>query len=175
MSTMETSRLRFRQITRDDARFIFDLYNTAGFKRFIADKNFQSIDDARQFIVNSLVKMYETPGLGLHLVELKSESTAIGICGLIKRESLEEVDLGFGYLPAYERLGYGLEAARFFVTAARHELGLPRIVAITTSDNTPCMKLLARLGFQFSRVHEVISQELTLGLYLLSFESPGSS
>ena len=82
-----TARLKFRQITEADSGFIFELYSTETFKRFIADKNFQSAEDAREFIVNSLSVMYRTPGLGLMLVELKSSSAPIGICGLIKRES----------------------------------------------------------------------------------------
>lgn len=164
---MESSRLRYRKIREEDAGFIFELYNTASFKRFIADKNFQQIEDARRFIVNSLVKMYQTEGLGLHLVELKSDSAPIGICGLIKRESLEQVDLGFGYLPAYQGLGYGLEAARDFIALARNELALPQIVAITTSDNRACISLLGKLGFQYEKVHEVLSEGVTLGLYTL--------
>jgi len=169
VAALETARLRFRRVSERDASFIFELYNTDSFKRFIGDKNFRLVEDARQFIANSLVTMYQTPGLGLHLVELKSNSCPIGICGLIKRESLAEVDLGFGYLPAYEGLGYGLEAARGFVTLARHGLKLPRIVAITTSDNTACIKLLGKLGFQFERLQEELSRGVTLGLYVLHF------
>ena len=172
MSAVETPRLRFRHITNDDASFIFELYNTAAFKRFIGDKNFQTVADASQFIASSLVKMYQTEGLGLHLVELKPESRPIGICGLIKRESLEEVDLGFGYLPDYEGLGYGCEAARSFIDFAGKTLRLLRIVAITTSDNTSCLALLAKLGFQFERVHEELSDQLTLGLYGLRLHPP---
>ena len=170
MSTLETQRLAFRQITQADAEFIFELYCTDSFKRFIGDKNFQSIEDARQFIANSMLKMYETPGLGLMLVELKPDATPIGICGLIKRPSLDEIDIGFGFLPAYEGLGYGLESSRRFVALARDELHLSRIVAITNSDNYPCISLLAKLGFEFVKVHEALSNEVTLGLYRLSFD-----
>ena len=104
------------------------------------------------------------------LVELKSDSRPIGICGLIKRESLDEVDLGFGYLPAYEGFGYGLEAARSFVDLAKQGLGLPRIVAITTSDNASCISLLKKLSFRFDRVHEELSETISLELYALDFD-----
>ena len=162
-----TGRLKFRQICEGDSDFIFALYSTETFKRFIADKNFQSAEDAREFIVNSLSAMYLTPGLGLMLVELKSSSAPIGICGLIQRDSLDEVDLGFGYLPEYEGLGYGTEAAGSFVALARRELRLPRLVAITTSDNIFSIKLLGKLGFRFERIHETLSEQVTLGLYAL--------
>jgi ribosomal-protein-alanine N-acetyltransferase len=160
-----TVRLKFREITEGDSGFIFELYSTETFKRFIADKNFQSAEDARKFIVNSLSVMYRTPGLGLMLVELQSDSTPIGICGLIKRNSLDEVDLGFGYLPVYEGLGYGREAAGSFVEFAQQQLCLQRLVAITTSDNTPSINLLDKLGFRFEQIHEHLTGEVTLGLY----------
>ena len=165
MIAQPTHRLTFREITVQDSDFIYALYSTESFKRFIADKNFQSAEDARKFIVNSLSAMYRTPGLGLMLVELKSDSVPIGICGLIKRDSLDEVDLGFGYLPEYEGRGYGAEAAASFIQLARRELGLPRLVAITTSDNVSSINLLAKLGFRFERIHEQLSEQVTLGLY----------
>lgn len=166
---LDTPRLRFRPIAEADADFIFELYSTDTFKRFIGDKNFQTPDDARAFIANSIVTMYRTSGLGLHLVELKPDATRIGICGLIKRDSLAEVDLGFGFLPAYEGLGYGGESARSFLGLARDGLRLPRVVAITTSDNTACISLLSKLGFEFERVHEELPRGVTLGLYRLDF------
>jgi ribosomal-protein-alanine N-acetyltransferase len=165
-----TARLRFRHIAESDAEFIFELYSTESFKRFIADKNFQVAEDARKFIVNSLVGMYQTPGLGLTLVERRVDSSPIGICGLIKRDSLDAVDLGFGLLPASEGLGYGYEAARVFVNFAKRELGLPRIVAITTSDNVSCIKLLDKLDFLFEGVHEVLTEHVTLGLFGLDLD-----
>jgi len=164
-----TPRLKFRQITAQDCDFIYALYSTESFKRFIADKNFQSAGDARKFIVNSLRAMYRTPGLGLMLVELESGSVPIGICGLIKRDSLDEVDLGFGYLPEYEGQGYGSEAAGSFIEFARRALRLPRLVAITTSDNAASINLLRKLGFRFERIHEQLSEQVTLVLYGLAF------
>ena len=169
LDRLDTSRLRFRPIAEADADFIFELYGADSFKRFIGDRNFQTPDDARAFIASSIVTMYRTSGLGLHLVELKSDATRIGICGLIKRDSLHEVDLGFGFLPAYEGLGYGCESARSFLELARDGLHLPRVVAITTSDNTACISLLAKLGFAFERVHEELPRGVTLDLYTLDF------
>ncbi len=165
LGQLGTHRLRFRQIDESDAGFIFRLYSTDSFKRYIGDKNFRTAEDARQFIANSMVKMYQTAGLGLHLVELKPDAIPIGICGLIKRDSLDEVDLGFGFLPDYEALGYGFESACSFLAFARKTLQLDRVVAITTSDNAACIKLLKKLDFQFERVHEQLPQGVTLGLY----------
>ena len=39
--------------------------------------------------------MYEKHGLGLYMVETKAEGQPVGMCGLIKRDSLDDVDLGF--------------------------------------------------------------------------------
>jgi len=169
MDTLVTPRLTFRRITEDDAGFIFELYCTESFRRFIGDKHFQTLEDAREFIAGSLVTMYERSGHGLLLVELRDSATPIGICGLIRRDSLADVDLGFGYLPQYEGRGYGYESARRMLALARDELRLPRIVAITTSENHRCIRLLERLEFQFERVHEVLPEGGSLGLYGLNF------
>ena len=165
MGQLETARLTFRRIDESDADFIFRLYSTDTFKRFIADKNFQTAGDAREFIANSMMTMYRRAGMGLHLVQLKPDAIPIGICGLIKRDSLDEVDLGFGFLPAYESRGYGYESASSFLSFASTALALPRVVAITTSDNAACIKLLKKLEFRFERVHEQLPEDITLGLY----------
>jgi ribosomal-protein-alanine N-acetyltransferase len=169
MERLVTPRLQFRRITEDDTGFIYELYGTESFRRFIGDKHFQNLEDAREFIASSLVRMYEHTGHGLLLVERREDATPIGICGLIRRDSLEDVDLGFGYLPQYEGGGYGYESAMRMIDLARDELRLPRIVAITTADNHRCIRLLDKLGFRFERIQEVLPHGGTLGLYGLDF------
>ncbi len=93
--------------------------------------------------------MYSRLGFGLYLVELKEEGISIGMCGLIKRDSLEDVDIGFAFLPKYWGRGYVLEAASAVIAYGGSALGLKRIVAITSVDNDSSAKLLKKLGLQF--------------------------
>jgi len=152
MNVLETERLRLRWLTPDDAPFIIELLNDPSFIRYIGDKQVRTHDDARAYVLNGPAKSYETYGFGLNLVELKSEGMPIGICGLLKRDTLPEPDIGFAFLPAYWNQGYALEAAAAVMQHGRETLGVKVVLAITTPDNEASGKLLSKIGFRFDRV-----------------------
>src|SRR6185503_18613176 len=132
---IETTRLTIRRLSADDAEFILKLLNEPSWLRFIGDKGVRTVEDARAYILNGPVEMYSRLGFGLYLVELKEEGISIGMCGLIKRDALEDVDIGFAFLPEYWGKGYAYEAAAAVMSYARSALGLKRVVAITSVDN----------------------------------------
>ena len=107
----ETSRLRIREAVEGDAHFVNELLNSPGFLRYIGDRGVRSDEDALAYIRKNYHGSYLTNGFGLNIVELKSDATPVGVCGLVKRDSLPEPDLGFAFLPAFEGLGYGTESA----------------------------------------------------------------
>ena len=117
--------------------------------RFIGNRGVRSLDDARAYILKGPVEMYSRLGFGLYLVELKAEGVPAGICGLIKRDSLEDVDIGFAFLPEYWGRGYAFESANAVMEYGRNALGLKRIAAITSADNESSVRLLEKLGFRF--------------------------
>ena len=143
---LATDRLRLRLLTLDDAPFILKLVNEPSWLEFIGDKGVRSEDDARAYLAQGPLDMYAKLGFGLYLVELKDGATPIGICGLIKRESLADVDIGFAYLPEFQGKGYGHEAARAVLAHARNDFKLKRIVAITSPRNRSSIRLLTKLG-----------------------------
>src|SRR5260221_11172053 len=149
---LETERLTLRRIGVSDAGFIRDLLNEPSFLLHIGDKGVRTEDDARRYIQDGPQASYERFGFGLYLVERKEGGEPIGICGLLKREWLEDVDLGFALQPRFWREGYALEAASAVLAHAHEGLGLRRIVALTSLDNEPSIRLLARLPFRFERV-----------------------
>ena len=148
MNILETDRLIVRRLSTDDAEFIFRLLNEPSWLRFIGDKGVRTVEDARAYILQGPVEMYSRLGFGLYLVALKEGGDAIGICGLIKRESLEDVDIGFAFLPEYWGRGYAFEAASAVMAYGGSVLGLKRIVAITSVDNDSSAKLLEKLGLR---------------------------
>lgn len=153
MKVLETDRLILRWLSPDDdAAFILDLLNDPSFVRFIGDKGVHTIDDARKYIVNGPVASYEKFGFGLYAVELKDDHVAIGMCGVLKRDTLPHPDIGFAFLPAYWNQGYAYESAAAVMTHGRDILGLDQILAITTPDNEASGKLLAKIGFRFERM-----------------------
>jgi RimJ/RimL family protein N-acetyltransferase len=149
LKILETDRLILRRLSTEDAEFILRLLNEPSWLRFIGNKGVRTVEDARAYILKGPVEMYSRLGFGLYLVELKEEGSSIGICGLIKRDSLEDVDLGFAFLPKYWGRGYAYEAASAVMTYGGNVIGLKRIVAITSVDNDSSARLLEKLGLRF--------------------------
>lgn len=149
---LETARLALRWLETDDAVFVLRLVNEPSWRRFIGDKGIRTIEDARNYIEDGPIAMYLRLGFGLYLVALKDTGEPIGICGLIKRESLEDVDLGFAFLPAFRGKGYAFESASAVMDYGRHVFGLSRLLAVTAQDNEVSAKLLEKLGFHFERL-----------------------
>lgn len=146
---IETERLGLRRFVEEDAPFILDLLNQPSFLRFIGDKGVRTVEDARAYISNGPIKSYQEHGFGLYLVETRSDQVPIGMCGLLKRDSLPNVDLGFAFLPEFWRTGYAHEAASGVLAYAQTNLRLGRILAITNPDNDASIRLLEKLGFNF--------------------------
>jgi RimJ/RimL family protein N-acetyltransferase len=148
---LETERLVLQEFSIDDAEFILTLLNTPGWLEYIGDKNVRTLEDAANYLENVPIKSYKENGFGLWLTLLRNNNTPIGMCGLIKRESLDDIDIGFALLPEYSKLGYGYEIAQATINYAKHNLGIDKVVAITDSNNVPSIKLLNKLGLQFEK------------------------
>jgi RimJ/RimL family protein N-acetyltransferase len=147
-----TDRLLLRRLTGDDAAFVLEQLNEPSFIRNIGDRGVRTLDDARAYIADGPVAMYARHGFGLYLVTLKDTATPIGMCGLLKRDTLEDVDIGFAFLPRYWGKGYALEAASAVMAYGRDVLGIKRIVAITSLDNESSIRLLKKIGLTFDRM-----------------------
>lgn len=152
MKILETDRLILRRLTLEDAEFVLGLLNEPSWLHFIGDKGVRTLEDARAYILKGPVEMYSRLGFGLYLVELKEEGLSIGMCGLLKRDSLNDVDIGFAFLPAYWGKGYAYEAAAAVMEYSGAVLGLSRVVAITSPDNNRSAKLLEKLGLRFEEM-----------------------
>ena len=152
MSVLETERLVLRRMTADDAEFILRLVNEPSFIRFIGDKGVRNHADAVKYIQTGPVASYERFGFGLYLVELKEGLLPIGMCGLVKRDLLPDVDVGFAFLPSFWSKGYAFEAAAAVKAYGKSVLGINRLVAITNPDNESSIKLLEKIGLRFERM-----------------------
>jgi RimJ/RimL family protein N-acetyltransferase len=164
VSEIETDRLRLRRLDAADAPFILELLNEPSFLRFIGDKGVRTLDDARAYIAQQ-ISSYETIGFGLYLTERKQDGAPIGICGLVKRASLDDVDVGFAFLPAFWLQGYAVESASAVVVHAIAVLKLPRVVAITNPDNVGSITVLNKIGLRFHRTTKLSAGGPDLNLF----------
>jgi RimJ/RimL family protein N-acetyltransferase len=164
MDIVETGRLRLRTITPDEADVAFHLalLNDPAFITNIGDRGVRTLEESRRYILDGPVAMQARYGHSMYVVELKDSRVPIGMCGLIKRETLVHVDIGYAFLPEYRGQGYAYEAARATVEHAR-SLGISRLAGITSPANVASNELLKKLGLRFR------------GVMFLTPEDPGTN
>ncbi len=165
MTLIETNRLLLRKLTVDDAPFMLDLLNQPSFIQFIGDRGVRTLDDAREFILTRYIAAYERLGFGIYLTLLRESKIPIGICGLVKRDGLDNVDIGYAFLPQYWSQGYASESVSAVLAYARNTLGIRRILGITTPDNASSIRVLEKAGFTFGRMIQLAGDESELKLF----------
>lgn len=165
MFILETDRLILRKFFLGDAPFILELLNTPTWLQFIGDKGVKNLEDAENYLKNGSLKSYEENGFGFYLVAKKSTQKPIGMCGFIKRDELEDVDLGFAFLPDFIGKGFGYEIAQATLHYGKEILKLGRIIAIVDPQNTASNALLQKLGFVFEKTIHFGEKKTSLNLY----------
>lgn len=148
---LRTARLALRHLDTGDAPFILRLLNEPSWLQHIGDRGVRTLVDAEQYIASGPREMYRRRGFGLYQVRLVSSDQPIGMCGLLKRDALEDVDLGFAFFPEFWGHGYAREAAAAVMAEGRDVYGLARIVAIVSPANGASRRLLEKLGFGLER------------------------
>ena len=150
---LETERLVLRTIdVHADAAFILELLNEPAFIRYVADRGVRTTEAASAYIAEKILPSYDRFGFGFYIVQRKDLAERVGICGLVKRDTLDDVDIGFSTAARYWGNGYAYEAASALMTHGRKVHRLPRIVGITAPDNRPSINLLEKLGLRFERL-----------------------
>ena len=146
---LETERLKLREFAHDDTEFIIKLLNTEGWVKYIGDRNVKTTEQAIRYLDQGPLKSYIDHGFGLWMVENKSDSTPVGMSGILKRNYLPNPDIGFAFLPEFNGLGYAHEAAVAIMNYARDILKMKVIDAITLEENTRSIKLLEKIGMKY--------------------------
>jgi RimJ/RimL family protein N-acetyltransferase len=153
-----------RQFTSDDAPFILELVNEPSFIQNIGDRGVRSLADATKYIETGPIASYARNGFGLYLVALKESGESIGMCGLIKREALDDVDIGYAFLPKFWSKGYAVESA-LAVKEQAHALGLERLVAIVDPANAGSIRVLEKIGLTFETMIRLATDDIELKLF----------
>jgi len=148
----ESERLLLRVLhPTNDAAFVLDLLNQPSFIQNIADRGVRTLADATRYIETGPLAMYARHGIALFRTELKDTHEPIGLCGLLHRDWLGDVDVGFAFLPQYWSKGYAFESAAAGMNWGREHKGLTRIVAITAPHNTGSQRVLEKLGLKYTK------------------------
>ena len=166
---LETTRLVMRRLVAADAAFFLALVTDPAWIRFIGDRKVHTVEEAQRSLVDGPIAMYAKTGHGLLVVERKADGAPLGICGLIRRDTLPDIDLGFAFLPQHRGQGYAHEAARRSLEHARDDLGLARLVAIASPDNADSLKLLERLGMRHEKTFSFPGETRLTALYAIDW------
>ena len=159
MKILSTERLALSKITLKEAGFIHELMNDKDWIQNIGDRGISNLEDAEKYIKETFFKSYETYGFGFYVIRLKSSGKAIGTAGLIDREGIEGVEIGYGLLPAYRGKGYAYEATEAVFNYAKSQLGIEKIVAIVAPNNNKSIFILERLGLHFKKMVNLPGEE----------------
>lgn len=162
---IETPRLRLSELSEADAPFLLALMNDPGYLQHIGDRSVRSEADALRYLLDGPVSSYRRHGHGLLRLALKGSDTPIGLCGLLKRDTLNDVDLGYALLPRYRGMGYVHEAAQAVLQHAQQALGIRRVLAVVAPGNASSEGVLRRLGFQFEQQISLHSSVTLLSLF----------
>jgi RimJ/RimL family protein N-acetyltransferase len=167
LKVLETQRLLLRQFVPTDAAFILELLNEPSFLQNIGDRGVRTLSDAERYIETGPAASYARNGFGLYLVEMKEPHQPIGMCGLIKRDSLEDVDLGYAFLPRYWSKGYAIESVLAVMQYAKNIVRLERVVAVVDPNNQGSIRVLERAGFRFEKMVRLSAGDIELRLFAI--------
>jgi len=164
--SMTTERLTLRWFTEDDAALMLAVWNDPEFVRHVGDRGIRTLDEARDALVHGILAMYRNHGYGPYRVATKDGDTPMGICGLFRREYLDDPDIGFGLLPEFCRQGYAFEAALAVLDEAK-TMGLERVTAIVSPENTASIGLIEKLGLSLAERMRPPGDEHVVLLYAI--------
>lgn len=167
MKLPTTPRLALREMVDDDAQFVVELLTDPAFLKYIGDRGVRTLDDARRYIETGPRAMYARLGIGLWVVETRERGTPVGICGLLKRDTLPDPDVGYAFLPAYRGLGYAAEAARACCEFGFEVRGYERVLAIVSPGNAASARVLEKIGFRHEDRRRLAPNEAEVDVYAL--------
>jgi RimJ/RimL family protein N-acetyltransferase len=165
MMVLETARLRLGWLTVEDAAFMLRLLNEPSYIQHIGDRGVRSLTEAQEFLQKGPIASYEKHGFGLYRVERKEDGARIGVCGLLRRDLWDEVDIGYAFVPEAWGKGYALESTAAVMEHGRRALGIERIIAVVAPDNPRSIRVLTKLGLRFERKVRMKPDEDEIDLY----------
>ena len=170
---LQTDRLTLRWFAPGDEDILLAVWNDPAFIQNVGDRGIRTAEQASEALANGPLKLYAEHGYGPYRVALADSGEAIGLCGLFKREFLDDPDIGFALLPDYCGKGFAYEAATVVLDHARHGLGLGRITAIVSSGNTTSIGLIKKLGLRFESMVTMPGEDKELCLYSVDWDEAG--
>ena len=149
LTIFKTKRLQLREASIQDAPFIMKLVSEPAWHENISTNSINTLEKASEYIEQKMMAMYKDFGFGLWVIEKLEDSTPVGICGLLQRETLPGIDIGYALLEKYWGNGYAFEATNGCLDYAKNKLNADKVLAITKKENLRSVNLLEKTGFKY--------------------------
>ena len=167
MKAIETERLIIRPTNIEDASFIYELLNSPKWIKFVGDRNIQSVKDAADYIKQKMLPQLERLGFSNNTIIRKKDNIKMGTCGLFDRDGIDGVDIGFSFLPNYEKQGYAFESSDMLIKVSKKQFKIKKVNAITTKDNISSQKLIKKLGLKYNKIVKVPNDDTEYLLFVM--------
>lgn len=146
---LETERLVVREFRLDDVEAFFELCTNPDVIRYTGDRGVANLEQARGYLANYPMADYRKHGFGRWACVLKSNGLVIGFAGLKWLDELQDVDIGYRFLPAYWGIGLATEASRPVIEYGFTRCKLPHILGLVDPENVASVRVLEKLGMRF--------------------------
>lgn len=166
---LETERLQLRWLTLDDTPMMFAVWNDPTFMRFVGDRGIRSLEEAEASMQQGPLHLYVEYGYGPFRVICQDDGADMGVCGLYRRDGLDDPDIGFAFLPEFRGKGFGYEASVAVLDHAREVLKLPRITALVAPENAASIALLGKLGLRYDKPMRLPGDDEDVSFYIIDF------
>lgn len=157
---IETERLILRELTPKDAKNFYDLNSNFNVLKYTGDKEFESIEKAREFLEN--YTDYKVNGYGRWAVVVKETNKFIGWCGLKFGRLKEQTDIGFRFFENEWNKGYATESAKKCLDYGFNKLGLPKIIGRAMKQNKGSIRVLEKIGLEYEKDTMLDNQEAVI-------------
>lgn len=162
---IETSRLRLRALTEDDAEDLARIFSHPSVVRYSGGSS-PTLDQVREGIRAHISAYYRDRGYGLLAAELRDTGEIVGRVGFLATEidGTGDAELHYHLAPVAWGNGLATEAARAVLEWGLDEVGLNRVVAVIHPENQASRRVAEKCGLTFWKEMELEGSGL-FGVY----------
>lgn len=143
---LETGRCILTGLEKTDYEDIKKLYTDESVRKYLG-----GTVDEETFDSKFTVMCKHDPDALYWVIKSKPQNRFIGLISLDTHHDGVSKEVSYQILPMWWGCGYATEALRRIIEYAFTELGLPRIVAETQSENKASCRLLERVGMSLEQ------------------------
>ena len=149
----ETPRLVHRALSVDDAQAVFRFNGNSTVMEFTGEALWTSVEETAQRLAD--YPAFEQDGFGRWGCLYKPDDRIIGFSGFRFLPELNEVDLGYRFLPEYWGRGLATESCLACLQFGFEVIGFDHVIALVLPQNTGSIRVLEKIGMRDTGIIEI--------------------